>query len=474
MGTILRCICIFVCHSSNKDYNRALAKQPRKSIGLSKFEVSNIQQQPLIGTLSIPYPVRISQSNDKLPDPIDEPPPQIEIQPTINERIPSPKPSPTIDNQQHQQQEKLSVIENSSRTPSPNLPAYNQTMTSEPTIIRRSIIDLNKHRRLNNNQLTSYPPNRSVIERNGKQFLTELRERLERRYVQIFDESTGQMRLFEVTDYIPTRTVKSVTNSPQLSLHRNAIRNSFSPRSSSFNQHSSARNKLNNPIQTTTTPSNLVDFNDLNNRETVAREFDLYHSGADLPFNRNNNTNLLSPSQPRSKHRDSIYSTSSQFQPSQPKGYNSSTITSQGEPNQYSPSSYRSQPQSFRPHSPTASDYSVSTSSAQSISDSSDLESINRVLTPTHHRSRHNPNSTSISYGTVGEYNSSAELDPFAKTVRPSEHTYQQRSGANNYSEPIARKPGFGRTGVSDYAPLPVSYNQTSRDRRKESNPYDG
>ncbi|CAF1181663.1 unnamed protein product [Adineta steineri] len=473
MGTILRCICIFVCHSSNKDYNRALAKQPRKSIGLSKFEVSNIQQQPLIGTLSIPYPVRISQSNDKLPDPIDEPPPQIEIQPTINERIPSRKPSPIIDNQQ-QQQEKLSIIENSSRTPSPNSPAYNQTMTSEPTIIRRSIIDLNKHRRLNNNQLTSYPPNRSVIERNGKQFLTELRERLERRYVQIFDESTGQMRLFEVTDYIPTRTVKSVTNSPQLSLHRNAIRNSFSPRSSSFNQHSSARNKLNNPIQTTTTPSNLVDFNDLNNRETVAREFDLYHSGADLPFNRNNNTNLLSPSQPRSKHRDSIYSTSSQFQPSQPKGYNSSTITSQGEPNQYSPSSYRSQPQSFRPHSPTASDYSVSTSSARSISDSSDLESINRVLTPTNHRSRNNPNSTSISYGTVGEYNSSTELDPFAKTVRPSEHTYQQRSGANNYSEPIARKPGFGRTGVSDYAPLPVSYNQSSRDRRKESNPYDG
>ncbi len=45
---------MFLCHSSNKDYNRALAGQPRKSFGLSKFDVSdNLHQHPLTGTLTV-------------------------------------------------------------------------------------------------------------------------------------------------------------------------------------------------------------------------------------------------------------------------------------------------------------------------------------------------------------------------------------------------------------------------------------
>ena len=125
-------------------------------------------------------------------------------------------------------------------------------MSNDPVIIRRSVVNLNKHRRTNDNQLATYTSRPTIIERNGKQFVTEVKERMERRYVQIFDDATGQMRLFEVTDYIPTRTVTSVRNSPQ---------QSFSTRSS-FNHRPSSRSTLNSRPEPTAT-SNLVNFNDL-------------------------------------------------------------------------------------------------------------------------------------------------------------------------------------------------------------------
>jgi hypothetical protein len=52
----------------------------------------------------------------------------------------------------------------------------------------------------------------SIVERNGKRFLIEHRERIEQRYVQIYDDTTRQMRLFEVTDVIPIRIVRSTKN----------------------------------------------------------------------------------------------------------------------------------------------------------------------------------------------------------------------------------------------------------------------
>ena len=94
---------------------------------------------------------------------------------------------------------------------------YNPSMNNDAVVMRRSIINLNKHQRLNNHQLTLTPPNRSIVERNGKQFLYRIKERMERRYVQVFDETRGQMRLFEVTDYIPTRTVRPLRHKPQSS-----------------------------------------------------------------------------------------------------------------------------------------------------------------------------------------------------------------------------------------------------------------
>ena len=87
-------------------------------------------------------------------------------------------------------------------------------MHGEATVIARTVIDLNHHRRATK---PSYPlsrPSRTVVERNGKQYVTEMKERIERRYVQIFDDNLGRMRLFEVTDYIPTRTIRSLPKRP--------------------------------------------------------------------------------------------------------------------------------------------------------------------------------------------------------------------------------------------------------------------
>ena len=80
---------------------------------------------------------------------------------------------------------------------------------NDAIVISRSVMNLRDQRRLRNRQpLPSARSHRAIVERNGKQFLTEYRERAEKRYVQCFDETTGQLRLFEVVDYIPSRVVQ--------------------------------------------------------------------------------------------------------------------------------------------------------------------------------------------------------------------------------------------------------------------------
>jgi hypothetical protein len=48
-------------------------------------------------------------------------------------------------------------------------------------------------------------------------------------------------------------------------------------------------------------------------------------------------------------------------------------------------------------------------------------------------RSENNRNNTAISYGTVGDFNSSTEFDPFAKTANTGDHYYAKRPGVNKY-----------------------------------------
>lgn len=134
-------------------------------------------------------------------------------------------------------------------------------MSKDANIIYRSVVNLNHHRRVNNNQLASFGPNRSIVERNGKQFVTELKERMERRHVQVFDPTTGQMRLFEVTDYIPSRTVRSIRIHPENNVSSNSL-----PRNFSSNHRSTlpaiTYDRKESPAAAAVV-SNLVDFNGL-------------------------------------------------------------------------------------------------------------------------------------------------------------------------------------------------------------------
>jgi hypothetical protein len=264
--------------------------------------------------------------------------------------------------------EKQPLIRSSSISVQPNLPLLNnRTMNKDVNIIYRSVTNLNHHRRTNNNQLSLFGPNRSIVERNGKQFVTEMKERIERRHVQVLDETTGQIRLFEVTDYIPSRIVRSMRIHPQNGTSWNSV-----PHQSSFNHRSILPAITYNSQEPTKSSSNLVDFNGLSklssvvkfiqifiridNGDTAAREFDLYHRGGGVPLN---------VSHPQSAGQ---YTRNSTYSHSQQKPYNNSTVTSQEVPSQYTAESHSYQPSSFRHHSPTASDSSVSESTIQSTS----------------------------------------------------------------------------------------------------------
>lgn len=103
----------------------------------------------------------------------------------------------------------------------------------DATVIARTVIDFNSQRRAPK-QL--FPSSRTIVERNGKQFRTEIKERIERRYVQIFDENLGRMRFFEVTDYIPTRIIQPVPKRVSAIEMRSNLRNfqNFREKFSSF------------------------------------------------------------------------------------------------------------------------------------------------------------------------------------------------------------------------------------------------
>lgn len=81
-------------------------------------------------------------------------------------------------------------------------------MNGGAVIIARSIIQPEKQQRTRDHLPVPSRSSSTIIEHHGKQFLTELKERTERRYVQYFDEETHQMRFFEVTDSIPYRVIR--------------------------------------------------------------------------------------------------------------------------------------------------------------------------------------------------------------------------------------------------------------------------
>lgn len=197
-------------------------------------------------------------------------------------------------------------------------------MTGDARIVYRSVTNLNHHRRIDNRQLSSFEPQRSIVERNGKQFVTEIKQRMERRHVQIFDETTGRVRLFEVLDYIPSRVVRSAKSTGQRQIPNDDSRSSHS---------SSSRSERGNH------PS------DTDRLQTQAEEFDFYQQGGLLMMN-NNNMSKQSLGQGFSNDRY------------QSKEYDKMNVTSREGSTQYVPAS-------IRHHSPSGSEYSSSTSTGK-------------------------------------------------------------------------------------------------------------
>ena len=209
-------------------------------------------------------------------------------------------------------------------------------MNGDARIVYRSVTNLNHHRRMDNRQLSSFEPQSSIVERNGKQFVTEIKQRMERRHVQIFDETTGRMRLFEVLDYIPSRVVRSAKSNPQIPPQNTDNRSSHSSSSSSSsNSYSERSERGNHPPVTDRLP-------------THAEEFDLYQRGGLVSTNNNNNNNMIKQSSGQGFPNDRYPS----------KEYDKATVNSREGSTQYVPAS-------IRHHSPSGSEYSASSSTSK-------------------------------------------------------------------------------------------------------------
>ncbi|CAF0865473.1 unnamed protein product [Rotaria sordida] len=470
---------LYIHDSSNKDYNRVLEKQPRKSIGLAKFDVQDrLQQHPLVGTLSIPDPVRFSQLKKQSPDSSNEQP-RSPLNQTLIQSFQPRNLTPVTDNQIQQEQyqpEKQLIIRKPSYYFQLNFPMYNEPINNDAIVIARSVINFNNQRQFNNNQLSSFQPNGTIIEHNGKQYLTDLRERIEQRCVEIFDENTGRIRLFEVTDYIPTRIIQTISSIPQSQLQRRTPLNGLPPRFP-LNQ-SSRRLPISSDPKAAVTSSNLADIKDLNNRETLAREFDLYQSGARLPINNDNASPQISSKRQATNHRSRDLSSPHPVH-SQSNASNSLPSTSKNVPDKNLSKPYHSQVPSIRLHSPTASNNSTHSSETKSTtsSDDSDSETTNQTSPSYNRTGGNNRNNIRNSRGTTSGYNSSTQFDPFAKRVNTRDHHYIKRSGVNNYSEPTINNRMLQKPAVYDYAPIPAAYKQSNRNqyiRRGQSDFYDG
>jgi hypothetical protein len=238
-------------------------------------------------------------------------------------------------------------------------------MNGDAVVISRSVINPNNHQRKRNFISSSSRPSRTLIERNGKQFLTEFRERAERRYVQCFDESTQQMRFFEVIDYIPCRTIRPYKHKYQFLLQNNAFQNTSLPPLQSKQQPI--------PSQTFNGWSNHRPVFPSDNRVNLASDYSSQHNNGNVPSSDRNSKNLhyvastvrLPPqstlfsqsTKTTAAHPLDHYSKYSQPSPSQSLAMGSKNVSDQ----------YSSKVSPFRAHTPTISEGRASSSTVESF-----------------------------------------------------------------------------------------------------------
>jgi hypothetical protein len=117
----------------------------------------------------------------------------------------------------------------SSHLPQSKHPKHHRLINGDAVVISRSVVNLHDELKLKNHCSSSCQPRRIVVERDGKQFFVEYKERTELRYVQYMDETTHQMRCFEVTDCIPYRIIRPYRDKSESVLQNDVSQNTFIP-----------------------------------------------------------------------------------------------------------------------------------------------------------------------------------------------------------------------------------------------------
>ncbi|CAF2528806.1 unnamed protein product [Rotaria sp. Silwood2] len=239
------------------------------------FDVkNNIVQEPLSDALSIPVPTRVSQnkiqSNNAIitlprePSVVNNHSEPIETVQQLN-ALSSTEPTtsfpvvnePTEKKFKQEQPQQQIIQRSTSHLDTSELPKHSKTMIGEAVVISRSTMNRNDPRCLKNHYTSSFRPNRSIVEHNGKQFIVEFAQRAECRYVQYMDEKTNQMRYFEVVDCMPSTIIRPYRYKSQ-PLSRNDT-----PRLDHRSNQCLALQQIPSDRSQAVTPSSFIDKRDL-------------------------------------------------------------------------------------------------------------------------------------------------------------------------------------------------------------------
>ncbi|CAF2142926.1 unnamed protein product [Rotaria magnacalcarata] len=231
--------------SSNKGYNRVLARQLPASISMPRFEIKNDLVQPSSpDSLKIPVPMRFAQNEIQTENPttahvnrlsfLNTHPEYIQtmqqsnVSPPIQSTIASsPINHPMKNKSRHEQSQQQIIKEDTSHFVKTDSSTYDQATNGDVAVIPRSVTNRNDPRYFENHLPSSFQPQQSIIEHKGRKFLVETKHRTERRYVECMDDKTHRLRYFEVVDCVPIRTVRPYTNQSRSILRHDTFHPNF-------------------------------------------------------------------------------------------------------------------------------------------------------------------------------------------------------------------------------------------------------
>ncbi|CAF3070714.1 unnamed protein product [Rotaria socialis] len=231
--------------SSNRDYNRVLARQLPASISIPRFEIKNDLVQPSPpDSLTIPVPMRFAQNEIQTENPttahvtrlpfLNTHPEYIQTmqQSNVSSPMQSTIASSTINHPmknipRHEQSQQQIIEQDTSHLVKTNSSTYDQPTNGDVAVIPRSVTNRNDPHCFENHLPSSFQPQQSIIEHKGRKFLVETKNRTERRYVECVDDKTHRFRYFEVVDCVPIRTVRPYRNQSRSVLRHDTFHPNF-------------------------------------------------------------------------------------------------------------------------------------------------------------------------------------------------------------------------------------------------------